>query len=175
MNDIKKKIEGAKGTWDEELPDILWASRTTIKEATRHTPFSLVYGSEAVLLVEIGIPSTRVTYYSHSENEQEKITKLDLLQKTRGNALLRSIAQKQKMVRSFNRHVKTRRIQIGDFVLRNIEATGKVVEKGKIGANWDGPFKVIRVIKPGTFELEDMKGKKLPHPWKRNHLKKYFI
>ncbi|XP_057534393.1 uncharacterized protein LOC130812803 [Amaranthus tricolor] len=95
LNGIKKKIEGAKGTWDEELPGILWASRTTIKEATEHTPFSLVYGSKAILPVEIGIPSTRVTYYSHNENDKKKRTNLDLLPEIRGNALLRSVAQKQ--------------------------------------------------------------------------------
>ncbi|XP_057545841.1 uncharacterized protein LOC130824839 [Amaranthus tricolor] len=139
LNGIKKKIEGVKGNWDEELPGILWASRTTIKDATGHTPFSLVYGSEAVLPVEIGVPSTR------------------------------------KMIRSFNHHVKTRHIQIGDFVLRKVEATGKNAEKGKLGANWDGPFKVTHVIKPGTFGLEDMKGKKLPRPWNGDHLKKFFI
>ena len=94
LNGIKKKIEGVKGTWDEEQPGNLWASRTKIKEATGHTPFSLVYGSEAILPVEIGIPSTRVTYHSHSENEQQKRTNLDLLPETRGNALLRSVAQK---------------------------------------------------------------------------------
>ncbi|XP_057543932.1 uncharacterized protein LOC130823331 [Amaranthus tricolor] len=175
LNGIKKKIEGVKGNWDEELPGILWASRTTIKDATGHTPFSLVYGSEAVLPVEIGIPSTRVTYYSHDENEEGKRANLDLLPETRGNAMLRSIAQKQKIIRSFNRHVKTRRIQMGDLVLRKIEATGKIVEKGKLGAKWDGPFKVTRIIKPGTFELEDMKGKKLPRPWNGDHLKKFYI
>ena len=79
------------------------------------------------------------------------------------------------MIRSFNRHVKTRHIQDGDLVLRKIEATEKIVERGKLGANWDDPFKVIRVIKPRTFELEDMKGKKLPRPWNEDHLKKYFI
>ena len=81
---IKKKVEGAKGIWDEELPDILWASRTIIKEATRHTPFSLVYESEAVLPVEIGIPSARVTYYSHSENELEKKNKLGFTTRDKG-------------------------------------------------------------------------------------------
>ena len=65
LNGLKKKIEGAKGTWDEQLPGILWVSHTTIKDATSHTSFSLVYGSEVVLPVKIGIPSTRVTYYSH--------------------------------------------------------------------------------------------------------------
>ena len=59
LNDINKKIEGAKGTWDEEVHGILWASRTTIKEVTGHTPFSSIDGSEAIQPVEIGIPSTR--------------------------------------------------------------------------------------------------------------------
>ncbi|XP_057537987.1 uncharacterized protein LOC130815514 [Amaranthus tricolor] len=127
LNGIKKKIEGVKGNWDEELPRILWASRTTVKEATGHTPFSLVYRPEAVLPVEIGVPSTRVTYYSYDENEDGKRANLDLLPETRGNALLRSMAQKQKMIRSFNRHVKTRRIQVNDLVLRKVEATGKIV------------------------------------------------
>lgn len=78
MSNIKKKIEGAKGTWDEEFPGILWAMRTTIKDATGHKPFSLVYGSEAVLPVEIGIPSTRISHYPYEENDAEKRINLDL-------------------------------------------------------------------------------------------------
>jgi ribonuclease HI len=175
LNGIKKKIEGAKGAWDEELPGVLWATRTTVKESTGHTPFSLVYGSEAVLPVEIGIPSTRITFYDHDDNAAAKRVNLDLLPETRGNALLRSIAQKQRMARQFNRHVKTKTLKEGDYVLRKVEATGKIVEKGKLGANWDGPFKITRTVVPGTFELEDMKGKKLQRPWNGDHLKKFFI
>ena len=81
LNGIKKKIEGTKGTWDEHLIGILWASRTIVKEATGHTPFSLVYGSKAVLSVEIRIPLTIITYYSYSENDNQKRVNLDLLQK----------------------------------------------------------------------------------------------
>ncbi|XP_057540552.1 uncharacterized protein LOC130818402 [Amaranthus tricolor] len=58
--------------------------------------------------------------------------KIEGVKETRGNALLRSVAQKQKMICSFNRHVKTRRIQVNDLVLRKVEATGKIVEKGKL-------------------------------------------
>lgn len=65
-----------------------------------------------------------INYYSRSENDNEKIMNLDLLPGTRGNAFLRSIAQKQKMTRQFHRHVKTGILNVGDFVLRNIEATG---------------------------------------------------
>lgn len=105
---LKKKIEGEKGTRDEELSSILWASCTTIKYATDHTPFSLVYGFEAVLPVEIGIHSNR------------------------GNVDLRLIAYKQRITRYFNRHVKTRHLQIRDFALRKVEGTGKVTKKASL-------------------------------------------
>lgn len=97
LNGITRKIEGAKGTWDEELPDILLASRTTVQDATGHTAFSLVYEFESILPVDIGIPSTKITYYSYSKHESDKRVNLDLLPQTRGNALLWSIAQKQRM------------------------------------------------------------------------------
>src|SRR3954469_9572157 len=33
--------------WDEKLGECLWAYRTTVRTATKATPFSLVYGCEA--------------------------------------------------------------------------------------------------------------------------------
>jgi hypothetical protein len=59
-------------------------------------------------------------------------------------------------------------------VLRKVEATGKATEKGKLGANWDGPFKIVTAVKPNTFELEDAEGKSLKRPWHADHLKKFF-
>ncbi|KAM6577089.1 hypothetical protein CsatB_028926 [Cannabis sativa] len=45
---IKKKLDAAKGRWVDELPQVLWAHKTTEKTATGHTPFSLAFGSEAM-------------------------------------------------------------------------------------------------------------------------------
>ena len=60
---------------------------------------------------------------------------LDFLLEASGNALLRSTAQKQKMTRQFNRHVKTRLLKVGELVLRKIEARDKITEKRKLRAN----------------------------------------
>jgi hypothetical protein len=42
------------------LDQILWACRTSPKEAINATPFRLTYGHDVVLLVEIHLQSTRI-------------------------------------------------------------------------------------------------------------------
>ena len=43
--------------WHEKLPFALFAYRTSVRTSTGATPFSLVYGMEAVLPIEVEIPS----------------------------------------------------------------------------------------------------------------------
>ncbi|XP_070004571.1 uncharacterized protein [Nicotiana sylvestris] len=45
IQNLKKRLDDAKGKWREVLPEVLWAYRTTSKSSTGATPFSLVYGS----------------------------------------------------------------------------------------------------------------------------------
>ena len=42
------------------LPFALWGYRTSIRTSTGATPYSLVYGMESVLPIEIEVPSVRV-------------------------------------------------------------------------------------------------------------------
>ena len=46
--------------WSEYLSLTLWGYTTTMRTATGQTPFSLVYGTEAVLPIETEIKSLRV-------------------------------------------------------------------------------------------------------------------
>ena len=46
--------------WHEMLPFTLHTYRTSICTSTGETPFSLVYGMEAVLPVEFELPSLRM-------------------------------------------------------------------------------------------------------------------
>src|ERR1043165_9832650 len=56
---IQKMIVTYKN-WHDMLPFALHGYHTTILTCTGATPFSLVYGMEAVLPIEVQIPSTRV-------------------------------------------------------------------------------------------------------------------
>jgi transposase InsO family protein len=60
--------------WIDELPAVLWSLRTTPNRATGETPFSLVYGAEAVLPTELTYGSPQVQAFD--EAEQEKCGKM---------------------------------------------------------------------------------------------------
>nr|GEY34697.1 reverse transcriptase domain-containing protein [Tanacetum cinerariifolium] len=56
---IKARLDARIKNWIEELPHVLWAHRTMIKSSNNDTPFSLTYGTEAVIPAEIGMPTLR--------------------------------------------------------------------------------------------------------------------
>ncbi|KAL1178109.1 hypothetical protein V6Z11_A03G074900 [Gossypium hirsutum] len=53
---VGKLIETYKD-WHKKLPFALYTYRTLVRTSTGATPFSLVYGMEAVLPIEVEIPS----------------------------------------------------------------------------------------------------------------------
>ncbi|KAA0066174.1 uncharacterized protein E5676_scaffold790G00910 [Cucumis melo var. makuwa] len=59
-NLLKKIISKLKKDWQERIGESLWASRTTHHTLTGVTPYSLVYGVEAVLFLKREISSTRM-------------------------------------------------------------------------------------------------------------------
>jgi ribonuclease HI len=174
LKQIKTRLEGAKGMWVKELPSILWAYRTTVRTPTGETPFKLTFGTEAVIPVEIGLTTLRTTFHKEEENEGQLRLNLDLLDETRDKAARRITLYQEKMAKYYNTKVKLRRFEIGDWVLRKVTQATKDPSQGKLGPNWEGPYKVIQYYRKGTYHLEDRHGKKLPHPWNAEHLKKYY-
>jgi hypothetical protein len=94
---IKTRLEGAKGLWPEELPNILWAYRMIVRTPTGETPFRLTFGTEAVILVEIGLTSWRTKHHDESSNNSQLHMNLDLLDKTRDQAEAKTRAYQQRM------------------------------------------------------------------------------
>lgn len=57
LEGLKKKLEDAKGNWVRELPFVLWKFRTTSRRSTGEIPFSIAYRTEAVIPLEVGLPT----------------------------------------------------------------------------------------------------------------------
>ena len=84
---VKKIIAKATETykdWHEKLPFALHAYQTRIQTSTGATPYSLVYGMEAVLPIEIEILSLRVLRevdLEKAEWVQARYEQLNLIEK----------------------------------------------------------------------------------------------
>ena len=83
---IKTQLEGAKGIWPDELPNVLWAYRTTARTPTGETPFQLAYGADAIIPAEIGLTSYWVENYTEDKNKEAMRLQLDLVDEVRATA-----------------------------------------------------------------------------------------
>ena len=92
----------AKGAWPKELPSVLWAYRTTARTPIGETPFNLTYGTEAVILVEIGLTSLRKEFFNEDSNNNQLKLNLDCLDEVIDQASQRMAKYQQKMVEYYN-------------------------------------------------------------------------
>ncbi|XP_071733013.1 uncharacterized protein [Rutidosis leptorrhynchoides] len=77
---IKARLGLCRRGWIDELLSVLWAQCTTPKDATNETPFCLVYGSEAVILAEINVPTMHIASFDESSNREELRVNLNLVE-----------------------------------------------------------------------------------------------
>ena len=170
---IKTRLDDAKGVWPEELPNVLWAYRTTTRTPTGETPFRLTYRIEAVIPVEVRVTSTRQAAFSEEGNDEELRINLDCLDEVRENASSKMTKYQQKMAEYYKNIVKLRQLDIGDLVLCKVSAATKDPNQGKLGPTWEGPYRVVHYSRRGSYHLETLDGQKLLHPWNIENLKKY--
>ncbi|GJS44318.1 reverse transcriptase domain-containing protein [Tanacetum coccineum] len=93
---MERRLGKAHQAWIDELPQVIWAHRTTPKSCNRETPISLVYGSEAVIPIEIYIETKRVQDFDPKENEKRRREDLDILEERREMASIKEAHYKKK-------------------------------------------------------------------------------
>ncbi|CAL2237128.1 unnamed protein product [Prunus armeniaca] len=138
------------------------------------TPYSLAFGAEAVIPVEVGIPTHRVDHYTPRQNTDQLTLSLDLLEEHHLRAALHLTTYQQCTARYYDQHVCERNFCPGDLVLRKVLLGTKDRTAGTLGANWEGPYRVVDIARPGTYRLAELNGKKLLHPWNIEHIRKYY-
>ncbi|GKV13449.1 hypothetical protein SLEP1_g24451 [Rubroshorea leprosula] len=126
---------------------LVMAYRTTSRTATGETPYHLAFGTEAVIPVEIGVPSFRVTHFDKDEMDN-----------CFGKTLIYLLKSEKKL----------------GFELLKTGLTGFETRFGKLAPNWEGPYTVAEVPHPGAYVLQDAEGKRVPRVWNVNNLKKFY-
>ena len=171
---IKTRLEGAKGIWLEELSSILWAYKTTARTPTGETPFRLTYESEAIIPAKVRLISYKVHNHDESKNDEAIRLQLDLVDEVRAIAEQGLAWYQDHMAKHYNSRVQHRDFQIGNLVLRKVMGAARDPTQWKLGLNWEGSYRITTWQRKGTYHLETLNGRKLPHPWNTKHLRKYY-
>ena len=120
------------------------------------------------------MPSFRTSYFDKENNEIELRLNLDLLGEKRERAEVRQATYKHQVAKYYNQRVQHISFLPDDLVPRRVTLSMKELNAGKLGPTWEGPYIVTKVTRSGTYWMEDMNGRALPHPWNAEHLKKYY-
>jgi hypothetical protein len=87
---LYEELEDYDSKWIEELPKVVWGLHTQVSRVTGYSPFFLVYGSEAVLPVDLVWTSPKIEQYEEREAEHTRRLELDSIEDVRVNATLQS-------------------------------------------------------------------------------------
>ena len=161
----------------EKLPFSLLGYRTTVRTSVGATPYSLVYGTEAVIPAEIEIPSLRIVVEAEINDDEwikTRLEKFSLIDEKRLTSVCHGQLYQKRMAWAYNKKVRPRHFEEGQLVLRGI-LPHHAETKGKFSPNWRGPFVVKRVLPNGALYLADIEGKVTETIINADAVKRYYI
>ena len=101
--------------------------------------------------VKVGITSIiREIFHEESNDNQLKVN-LDCLDEVKDKASNRMSKYQQKMAEYYNKRVKFRRLDIGDFVLRKVTLATKDPVQGKLCPTWEAPYRIVHYFGKATI------------------------
>ena len=142
--------------------------------STGKTPFSITYGAEAVILLETGFPMTRTSSFNPKDNDEQLTRSLDLIEEKRENEMVQLAYYQQKLKQGYDANVKLRPLTPGDLVLCKVVGAAKNPAWGKLGPNWEGPYRITSKAGIRAYFLEDLDEHVISRPWNVYNLKRYY-
>ncbi|XP_070017711.1 uncharacterized protein [Nicotiana sylvestris] len=130
-------VEGSR-QWHKKLHFALLGYRTTVCTSVGENPYSLVYGTEAVIPVEVEIPSLRIIVEAEINDDEwvkSRLEQLSLIDEKRLVSVCHGQLYQQRIARAYNKKVRPRKFEVRQLVLRRI-LPHWVEAKGKFTPNW---------------------------------------
>ena len=134
----------------------------------------MTYGAEAIIPLVTGFPTLKTSSFNLSSNNELLEKSLDLIEERKESAMVLLAYYQHKLKRSYDAKVKSRPLVPGDLVLRKVLVTAKNLAWGKLGPNWEGPYRITSVAGLRAYFLEDLDEHVIPRSWNVNNLKMYY-
>ena len=146
------------------MAHVLWTYCTTPCRSTGETPFSMTYGAEVVIPLEVNFPTQRTTAFCLGANNGLMEKSLDLIEERKESAMVQLAHYQQKLKQDYDAKVKLRPLAPGDLVLRKVLGTARNPAWGKLGPNWEGPYRITSIAGIRAYFLEDLDEHVVPRP-----------
>ena len=158
--------------WDEYIPLILFAHRTSVLEAIGDSPFYVLYGREPRLPIDVKLLPTAPDDLTKSIFEHRKriVEKVELAQNLAKENLQRS---QQKMKDYYDQKSKQPTFEVGQRVWIYTPKTKKGLSR-KLLHNWFGPYRIVEKSSPVHFRLRTETNKKVTFAVHANRMKPFF-
>lgn len=173
---LRKTVDNSKRDWDLKLPAALWAYRTTYKVTTHTTPFSLVYGIEAILPIEFEVQTLRIAVEERLDASKSIEHRLEVLEELSEARMLSAqhieTYQRRRKV-AFDKKQKIRSFKVGQWVLLRDDRHKDF--PGKFDALWLGPYVVKELFANGSLLLETLAGDVFPTRTSGERCKEYKV
>ena len=144
---LAKTVEKSGRNWDECLPYVLFAYRTSMQESTQESPFHLLYGRDPYLPSEqaLSVPALREQFDIGSYQE-ELVTDLQAAWE-----LARSNVKKaqQRQQRNYGKGSKPVFLRVGDRVYLHVPSI-KRGKAHKFARPFTGPYRILGLYDNGA-------------------------
>ena len=134
----------------------------------------MTYGAEVVIPLETSFLTLRTNAFTLDGNDGLLGKCLELIEERRESAMIQLAYYQHKLKQGYDTNVKLRPLAVGDLVLKKVLGITKNPAWGKLGPNWEGPYRITLVAGIGAYYLEDLDEKTVFHPWNVNNLKRYY-
>ena len=174
---ILSKMTETYKDWHEHLPYALCAYRTSVRTSVGTTPYSLVYGMEAVLPVKVEIPSLRIllqTQLDELEWAQAHYERLNFIDEKRLATQCDGQLYQRRIERAYNKKARPHTFQPGDLVLKK-RIIALSDSQGKFAPSYEGLYMVKKAFSGGAIILADMDGEEFRSPINSNSVIKYHM
>ena len=141
-------------TWDEHLPMLMLAYRSSVQETTGSTPFNLMFGREVQLPVELMLgkgPEPGTTHLEYIEQLRRK------LEEAYEHVRERTNSEQKRQKHLYDRKVAGGRYSVGDMVWLHSPAIPRG-KAAKFHRFWKGPYEVKKIISDVTYRIQSTTG-----------------
>ena len=99
----------------------------------------------------------RTDRFNVEENNCLLLDSLDVAEERREVATIKMAYYQQKLKQGYDKGVKLRPLAPGDLVLRKVVGTAKNPAWGKLGPNYEGPYRITSIAGIRAYYLEDFR------------------